>query len=38
VSDEEYRGYAFDLTGAIGSLQEVWSRPRWAGVTVGYRF
>jgi len=38
VTDEEYRGYAFDLTGTIGSLQEVWSRPRWAGVTVGYRF
>ena len=37
VTDEEYRGYAFDLTGALGMTQEVWSRPRWAGITVGYR-
>jgi len=38
VTDEEYRPYAFDLTGLLGMTQEVWSRPRWAGVTVGYRF
>jgi iron complex outermembrane receptor protein len=38
VTDEEYRLYAFDLTGLAGLSQEVWSRPRWAGVTVGYRF
>jgi iron complex outermembrane receptor protein len=38
VTDEEYRVYAFDLTGLLGSAQEVWSRPRWAGISVGYRF
>ena len=38
VTDEEFRGNALDLTGALGMVEEVWSRPRWAGVTVGYRF
>ena len=38
VTDEEYRLNAFDLTGLLGMVQEPWSRPRWAGVTVGYRF
>ena len=37
LTDKEYRGYAFDLTGLAGLSQEVWSRPRWAGITVGYR-
>ena len=37
VTDEKYRNYAFDLTGLAGLSQEVWSRPRWAGITVGYR-
>lgn len=38
VTDEEYRPYAFDLSGLLGMTQEVWSRPRWAGVTIGYSF
>ena len=37
LTDKEYRAYAFDLTGLAGLSQEVWSRPRWAGITVGYR-
>jgi iron complex outermembrane receptor protein len=37
LTDKEYRAYAFDLTGLLGLSQEVWSRPRWAGITVGYR-
>ena len=37
VTDAEYRNYAFDLTGLLGVNQEVWSKPRWAGLTVGYK-
>ena len=38
LTDEDYRIYAFDLTGALGYVQEVYTSPRWYGIGVGYSF
>jgi iron complex outermembrane receptor protein len=38
LTDEEYRAYAFDLTGDLGYIQEGWAAPRMYGVSATYSF
>jgi iron complex outermembrane receptor protein len=38
LTDEEYRIYAFDLTGDLGYVQDTYNAPRTYGVTVGMNF
>lgn len=38
LTDEEYRVYSFDFTGAAGYNQNFYAAPRWVGVTVNYTF
>lgn len=38
LSDEEYRGYSFDVTNLFGFNQVSYGRPRWAGVTFNYNW
>ncbi len=37
AADEQYRTAAFDLA-FLGIATEVWAKPRWAGVSVSYKF
>jgi len=38
LMDEEYRAYAFDLTGDLGYIQEGWGAPRMYGISASYIF
>jgi iron complex outermembrane receptor protein len=38
LTNEEYRVYSFDFTGAAGFNQNFYAAPRWVGVTVNYTF
>ena len=38
LTDEEYRVYSFDFTGAAGFNQNFYAAPRWVGVSVSYTF
>ncbi len=38
LTNEEYRVYSFDFTGAAGYNQNFYAAPRWVGVTVNYTF
>lgn len=38
LTDEEYRVYSFDFTGAAGFNQNFYAAPRWVGVSVNYTF
>ncbi|WCL55806.1 TonB-dependent receptor [Gimibacter soli] len=38
VFDKEYKVYTFDFTGPGGYNQLFYGKPRWWGVSVGYRF
>jgi len=38
LTNEEYRVYSFDFTGAAGFNQNFYAAPRWVGVSVNYTF
>ncbi len=38
LTNEEYRVYSFDFTGAAGYNQNFYAAPRWVGVTLNYTF
>lgn len=38
LTNEEYRVYSFDFTGAAGFNQNFYAAPRWVGVTLNYTF